>query len=252
MKLPALFAVVCAFCLPAEARVFTNLKGQTVEGSLTGVDNTNAEIMRGDGKKFKVPLNTLSTEDQKFCTDWRTANPEMKLTVKAEGVTAAGTRQTKNSQDTERSGDTASTVTARTRVLEEGYRISISNWSKDPGTKISGLTVDYAIIVGFFDTTAKDKRGVKEIVRGSVSVPELAGSKAENVLTKTVKTGQTSAVATSSSKDTNGKSTTGVAGALYRESMDGIALVVRQGERIVSTYTVGRVPKDVQLNVSGK
>lgn len=252
MKLPALLGVLCALCVSAEARVFTNLKGQTIEGSLTGVDASNADILRGDGRKFKVALNTLSAEDQKFCTDWRTANPEMKLTVKADGVTAAGTRQTTNSQDSQRSGTTSASITARTRMLEEGYRISISNWSKTPGTKIGGLTVDYAIVVGFFDTTARDKRGVKEIVRGSVSVPELAGSKVESVLTKTVKTGQTAAVATSSSEDSSGDSTTATAGVVYRESMDGIALVVRRGERIVATYSVGRVPKEVQLNVAGK
>src|SRR5690349_14766922 len=120
MKLPALVAVLCALGLPVEARVFKNLKGQTIEGSLTGVDAVNADIMRGDGKKFKVPLSTLSAEDQKFCTDWRAANPEMKLTVKAEGVTAAGTRQTTNAQDSNRSGNTSTSTTSRTRMLEEG------------------------------------------------------------------------------------------------------------------------------------
>ena len=83
------------------------------------------------------------------------------------------------------------------------------------------------------------RRNLLDAGRGSVSL-------------LTVKTGQPAAVATKSSKDANGKSTTGVAGAVYRESMDGIALVVRQGDRIVSTYTVGKVPEEVQSNVVGK
>ena len=137
-------------------------------------------------------------------------------------------------------------------MLDEGYRLVISNWSKDPGTKISGLTIDYAMVVGYFDSTAKDKRGVKEVVRGSLSVPELNGSRPETLLTKTVSTGQTSVVASETRRNSSGDSTTSVAGATRRQTLDGITLVVRQGTRTVHTYTVGRVPKDVELDVAGQ
>lgn len=237
-------------CSAADARTFTNLKGQKIEGTLVAADALHAEIERNDGKKFKVPLSTLTPEDRLFCEEWRVANPPMKLTVKAEAVTAAGTRRTVNSTES----DNSSSAVSRTRVLEEGYKITLSNWSRDPGTRISGLTVDYAIVVGYWNTAARaaDKRGVKEIVRGSASFADLVGTKGEVVLTKTVKTGQSAAVVSSSSTDTSGERTSSTAGAVYRESMDGITLVVRKGDRIVATYTTGKVPKELPLEIQQK
>jgi hypothetical protein len=250
MKPLLVFFVLLALPAIVRARTFTNQKGQTFEGSLVAVDAKSAEIMRGDGKKFKVALETLSADDRKFCTEWREANPNLKLTLKAEAVTAAGSRQTQNAQNHDGAGtrDTTST-TSRSRAQEQGYRITVSNWSKDPGTKVGGLTVEYAIVVGYFDTTAKDKRGVKQVVRGKATLPELAGSKAESVMTQTVKTGETAAVATRTYKDSDGSTSRAEAAAVYRESMDGICFVVRHGERVVATYSTGRVPKELPLEL---
>ena len=245
MKSTLLPAVFCASLSIASGRTFTNQKGQTFEGSVVAVDATNAELMRDDGKTIKVALNTLSPEDQRFCSDWRAANPPLKLTVKADSLTAAGTRRTQNSQNSEGGSSSATSSTSRNRAQEEGYRITVSNWSKEPGTKVGGLTVDYAIVIGYFDTTAKDKRGVKSVVRGKCDVPELAGSKPEAVLTQTVKTGQSAAVMTRTQKNSDGGTSRAEAAAVYRESMDGICLVVRQGKRVVATYSTGRIPKEL-------
>jgi len=249
VKLIYLISTLCALLPGASARTFTNQKGQTFEGSVVAVDATNAEILRGDGKKFKVALTTLSAEDQKFCNDWRVANPALKLTVKADSVTAAGTRKSDTDSSSNGSTGNSTSVTSRSRVMEEGYRITVSNWSKDPGTKVSGLTVEYAIVIGFFDTNAKDKRGVKSIVRGKGNLPELVGSKAEFLLTQTVKTGQSAAVATRTVTDSDGDSRSATAAAVYRESMDGICFVVRHGDRVVATYSTGRVPKELPMEL---
>jgi hypothetical protein len=252
MKLLLVLSTLCALLSGAAARTFTNQKGQTFEGTLIAVDATSAELMRDDGKKFKVALNTLSAEDQKFCTDWRTAHPALKLTVKADAVTAAGSRQSRDSQNRDGGSTSSTSTTSRSRAQDEGYRITVSNWSRDPGTKVSGLTVEYAIVIGYFDTTAKDKRGVKSIVRGKGDLPELTGSKPESFLTQTVKTGQTAAVATRTVKDSNGDRSTAEAAAVYRESMDGICFIVRHGERVVATYSTGRIPKDLPTELLGK
>ncbi len=243
MNLPLLFAVSLLAAFPAGARTFTNQEGREIEATLTGADSTAAELMGADGKKYKVLLKTLSEADQAYCREWLAANPPLKLTVKAESFTAKGTRATNNSQ----SGGSSTSTTARTRTLQEGYRITVSNWTKDPGAKISGLKVEYAIVVGYTDTTAKDRRGVKEIVKGTVELPELAGTKAQTVETKTVATGQTAAVATRSVRDSDGDTRTSEAAALYRESMDGLAFVIKHGSRVVATHTTGKVPREVLM-----
>ena len=240
-----LLLLLAALTAAATARTFTNQKGQSFEASLISADSKSAELMGADGKKYRVALTTLSDADQTFCRAWLAAHPPIKLTVKAEGFTAKGTRATNNGQD--RSGDT--NTTSRTRTLQEGYRLTVSNWSKDPGAKLSGLKVEYAIVVGYFDTTAKDKRGVKEVVKGTLDVPELTGTKALTVDTKTVATGQTAAVASRTVRDSDGDTRTGEAAAVYRESMDGICLVIKHGDRIVATHTTGKVPQDVQTQM---
>jgi hypothetical protein len=245
VKLIFIPVVLCALLSVAGARTFKNQKGQAIEGSLTAVDAVNAVITKGDGAKVTVPLKMLSAEDQKFCTEWRAANPEIKLTVKADSVTAAGSRKTGSGQSQEGSSTSSTSVTEKSRVSEEGYRITVSNWSKDPGTKVAGLTVRYAIVIGFYDSKAKDKRGVKNIVNGAADLPELTGSKPESVLTQTVKIGQSAAVATRTTKDSSGDSTTSQAAAVYRETVDGICFVVKQGEKVLSTYSTGRVPKEL-------
>jgi hypothetical protein len=241
-----LFACFGALVPLAAARTFTNQKGQSFEGTLASVDSANAEMLGKDGKKYKVALSALSDADRKFCTDWLAANPPMKLTIKAEGFTAKGTRQTENAA----SGNGSTSTVSRTRTLQEGYHITISNWSKDPKATLAGLKVEYAIVVGFSNTAGKDKRGVKEVVKGSVAVPELTGTKAQIVDTKTVGTGQSAAVASRTTTDSDGDSATSTAAAVYRESMDGICLVVKHGDRVVSTYTTGKVPKEVQLEMA--
>ena len=250
MKRLLLFAVLTVLTSAASGRTFTNQKGKAFEGTLLSVDSTSAEIMSKEGKKYKVPLEGLSAEDQKFCMDWRAANPAMKLTVKAEALTAKGTRQTNNESSNSGSSTSSTSTTSRTRTLDEGYRITVSNWSSDPGTKVSGLKVEYAIVVGFTDTTAKDKRGVKEVVKGTADLPEITGTKPQFVETKTVKTGQTAAVASRTIQDSSGDSSTASAAAVYRESMDGIYLVVKHGDRIVATHSFGKVPKEVPLEMS--
>ena len=242
---PVMALLALALTVPLEARTFTNQKGQKFSGILVGADSRNAEIQGMDGKKYTVALSSLCDDDRKYCADWLASNPTIKLTVKAESFTQKGTRQTSN--DSEASGDTA--TVSRTRALKEGYHITVSNWSKDPGAKLSGLTVDYAIIIGFTDTAAKEKRGVKRVVKGSAKVPELTGTRPQVVDTETVATGQSAAVASRTTRDSDGDATTSTAAAVYRESMDGICLVIKHGNRVVSTYTTGKVPKEVQVEM---
>lgn len=98
---------------------------------IVSADALTVEIEKTAGGRFKVPLNTLSEDDRLFCEEWRVANPAIKLTVKADAVTAAGSRQTKNAVE----GGSSSSTISRTRVVEEAYRISISNWSRGSGNQ---------------------------------------------------------------------------------------------------------------------
>ena len=56
-------------------------------------------------------------------------------------------------------------------------------------------------------------------------------------------------VASRTTTDSDGDSSTATAAAVYRESMDGICLVIKHGSRIVATHTTGRVPKELQVEM---
>jgi hypothetical protein len=246
MRILITTALLAVLTVGAQARTFTNQKGRTFDATLLSADALQAELMGADGKKYKIVIATLSEADQKFCRDWVAANPQLKLTVKAEGFRAKGSRDEKDGQG--RSGDTSTST--RSQSAQEGYRITVSNWSSNPGAKVSGLTVEYAIVVGYTDTKAKDRRGVKHISRGSVSLPELTGSRPQTVETKTVTTRQSASVSSRTERDSDGDSRTATSAALYRESMDGVFLVIKHGKRVVATHSTGKVPQELQTEMT--
>jgi hypothetical protein len=241
MRILITTALLAVLAVWAQSRTFTNQKGNTFEATLISADALQAELMGGNGKRYKVAIRTLSEADQKFCRDWAAANPQIKLTVKAEGFRAKGSRDEKDGQG--RSGDTS--TSNRTQTAQEGYRITVSNWSSSPGAKVSGLTVEYAIVVGYTDTKAKDRRGVKHISRGSMSLPELTGSRPQTVETQTVTTRQSASVSSRTERDSDGDTRTATSAALYRESMDGVFLVIKHGKRVVASHSTGKVPQEL-------
>lgn len=241
MKILLCTALLTLLNVIAPARTFTNTKGKTFEATLLSADALVAELVGKDGKKYKVAIETLSAADQKFCQQWAAANQQLRLTVKVEGFTAKGSRKSTDSQG----GSSDTSTSSRTRTEQEGYRVTVSNWSAKPGTTVSGLKVEYALVVGYTDTMAKDRRGVKEITKGAADLPVLTGSQPQTVETKVVTTQETSSVATRTEHDSAGERRTSTTAARYRESVDGICLVIKDGNRVVARHTFGKVPKDL-------
>jgi len=51
-------------------RVFTNRSGVTIKASVDSVSGEKVTIVRGDNKKFTIPINSLSDEDKKYLREW--------------------------------------------------------------------------------------------------------------------------------------------------------------------------------------
>jgi len=71
----ALLAVILGIPLGttlAETRQWTNLEGKTITGELKGVDGEQASLLVG-GRKFEIPLASLSTADQAYIREWQAA-----------------------------------------------------------------------------------------------------------------------------------------------------------------------------------
>ncbi len=84
---PRLIATLCLvfftpawLCLAAQEKeyhLFTDKKAQTIEANLLSIsqDKSKATIQRKDGKKFELPILSLSLDDQLFIKNWLIINP---------------------------------------------------------------------------------------------------------------------------------------------------------------------------------
>ncbi|MCB1235827.1 MAG: C39 family peptidase [Verrucomicrobiae bacterium] len=73
-----------------EFRSFTNAKGQTIEAKVIGLQGAQVTIEMKDGRKFTVPANSLSAEDQSYLKTWKPAPTSAGTPLKEEnGVTIA-------------------------------------------------------------------------------------------------------------------------------------------------------------------
>ncbi len=80
VTLALILTVPGAFCMAASEKayhVFTDKKGQTIEAALLSItpDKSKIGIERRDGRKFEIPILTLSLNDQQFIKNWIKGNP---------------------------------------------------------------------------------------------------------------------------------------------------------------------------------
>jgi hypothetical protein len=62
----------------AELRGWTDATGRAIQAELVAVDGTNVTIVRDDGLRFTVPVDTFSAEDRLYVKNWIQRNaPEM-------------------------------------------------------------------------------------------------------------------------------------------------------------------------------
>jgi len=85
MKALFVFIAVLFPVLPlhAELRTFKNTKGEEIKAEILDATDARAELKREDGKKFFVPLTSLSEADQKWIAEWRKTHKRFKVEVSA-------------------------------------------------------------------------------------------------------------------------------------------------------------------------
>ena len=75
-KISFLVHVVTALafsCALAETRPWTNAEGKSITGELRRVEGDTASILVA-GKKYDIPISTLSEADQAYIAEWQSAS----------------------------------------------------------------------------------------------------------------------------------------------------------------------------------
>ncbi|MBC2601546.1 hypothetical protein [Puniceicoccus vermicola] len=141
MRLGRLLPIFCGLVilggfstlLGTEVRTFTNNEGQSIQASLESVDDTYVEIRREDGRRFTIPLQTLSREDQEYVKKWvslQAISDERLFEISAKRLDENETKSTQTGLDIEE--------------RDGFYEITLENRT---GTNLNDLEVRWAIRV---------------------------------------------------------------------------------------------------------
>jgi hypothetical protein len=83
--LPLILGLAISASAAEASRDWTDVKGRKITGKLVGKDDKSAEILLKTGKRAKVPLASLSEEDQKYI-EAADVHPDPELTAKTLAV----------------------------------------------------------------------------------------------------------------------------------------------------------------------
>lgn len=164
--LPLLFAA----CLPlrAEIRTFKNDKGVEIKAELVSATPTHAELKREDGKKYTVPIRTLSEADQKWIAEWAKTHKHFKLQV-------AATVKKGNTREAEGDG-----FSEKTKGNDCWYDIALKNTAAEP---LAGVRVEYiafapsgASTCGASDVNTIPSGKAGQVLTGKLFVPQAANT----------------------------------------------------------------------------
>ncbi len=165
----------------AEIRTFTSTKGAEIKAALISSTDTHAELKREDGKKFTVPLNTLSEADRAWIAEWRKTHKHYKVQVLA-SIKKGNTREEKE----------GAFGGKPLKGNDCWYALTFKNSSGEP---LTGLRVEY-IIFSPAEGTASSLCGSCEVAdipagkNGEAATQKLFVSQARTV----IRSGNTSAV----------------------------------------------------------
>lgn len=146
----------------AEVRTFKNTKGGEIKAELISATGERAELKREDGKRFSVPLTSLSEADRKWIAEWRKTHQHFKVQVAA---------SVKKSISREVEGD-AFTKT-KTKGNDCWFVLDLKNTAAEP---LNGLRVEYIIF-------APAGAGTPSVC-GAVHVAAIPGGKSGQALTQ--------------------------------------------------------------------
>lgn len=172
-------AVFGHLAVQAEVRTFTNSAGKTIEAELTGVAEDQALLKLKNGRQTKVPLASLSAEDQAYVKSWHEQNKDK---VTAGDVRLAIEKSSRRIQGERQAGGNRNESKENSKT-ETFYSCKLDNYSKK---KIEGLTADYII---YKRTSSRDEDGSDtstEEIEGKVNVDPVPPNGTATFKTETV------------------------------------------------------------------
>jgi hypothetical protein len=173
MKTRLLLAVASLFCTQiaqAEIRTFTNSAGKSIKAELVAMEGEAAVLKLGNGRTAKVPLKSLSAEDQTFIKAWWEKNKnnlnEGDVRLEFDKNTERIDRQVSKPKATGK-GKQGNQPSSKMTKDSVSYACVLKNYSKKT---VSDITVDYTIYkrvstrgAGGSDTSTKEIDGSTKI-----------------------------------------------------------------------------------------
>jgi hypothetical protein len=171
------FIAVCgllgAWMVRAEPRVFTNTDGKTVEAELVSVEDEVAVLKLSSGGTAKVPLTTLSANDQTFVAEWWKENKDklkpmdVRLTI-SKKTERIDRKVTRSGGGTARPGqNTQAPLVKKLTIDDFHYVCELKSYvAKD----VSDINVTYTIYRRVSVTDKEGSRTAVEEIGGETSV----------------------------------------------------------------------------------
>lgn len=131
MKLPCCLLLMMVSRLPVsgQMRTFASVKGGEIRAEITGCTDTVAELRREDGKRFTVPLATLSEADRTWIAEWRKTHKPYRVQV-VPSQKKGNTREVKEA------------ITGTVKGNDCWYALGVKNAGVQP---VTGLRLEYIV-----------------------------------------------------------------------------------------------------------
>lgn len=222
LVLLAWFLVLGALAAREEPRVFTNKEGRTVQATPVAVDGTDAVLRLKNRKIAKVPLESLSDDDQAFMRRWWEENKNkldpmdfvleidrkhdaLDRNLSRSGGGGGGNRNNNRSQ-----------VTKRDRSDEYIYKCELKNYLP---RDLDDIQIEYTIYKKVSKHDEQGSDNYTEEIDGSTTIRRLAALGTEEF--------ETDAVICEDSSQTGGNGPR----LWHRESIRGVVFTLSYGGR---------------------
>jgi len=190
----------------ANGRVFTNTAGKTINAELVGLNNKTAILKLDNGKQAKVPLSSLSKDDQLYVNTWWEKNKNM---VSANDIRIAISKKSisqRASKDKDGKKKDSKSKTATTT-----YTCTLNSYTQK---SIKDIKVDYTVYKSVSSRGEGGSSSSTEEISKTTAVALIEANKSAEFETEAVK------CVTSSKKGKEGK------GSSKRESIVGIVVTL--------------------------
>jgi hypothetical protein len=158
----------------AETRTFTNVDGRKAEGELLVVEDGSAVVRLGNDRIVKIPMNSLTAEDQSFVNKWWEENKDklgpMDVRLTTDKKTERIERTVTRPKPSAGNKPAPNQVTKKLTIDDFHYSCELKNYTRKT---ITGLTVEYTI---YKRVIGRDKDGMKnttEEINGNKTINQL-------------------------------------------------------------------------------